>query len=66
MTTTFKNREYKVVEEIAVTALLANEGLVRQLIIQGAKNATYLLQEYKDGIRRAISTSGRVQTEYPV
>lgn len=63
-TITFKRRNYTITNELPVPALLASEGLIRQVIIEGAKGATRMLQIWQNGFMRTISTSGRVEESF--
>ena len=63
---TFKGRSFTVVENCKVPALLASEGLTRQVIVEGARGATKFLQFWNAGssvVMRAISASGRVEEQ---
>ena len=64
MIATFKNRTYKVVEELPVTTLLReSNGLIRQYVIEGTRGATFLLQTYPNELRK-IAPNGRSESQF--
>lgn len=65
-TTTFKGQQFTIETEIPVTPLLAAEGITCQQVIVGARGKTRLLQTFSNGVRRTISTTAKVETEYPL
>jgi len=65
-TVTIKGVEYKISETLETGENTARQlGIVQQAVITGKRGATYLLQVFGSGEKRAISTTGRVITELP-
>lgn len=64
MIATFKNRTYKVVEELPVPTLLReSNGLLRQYVVEGTRGATFLLQTYPNELRK-IAPNGRSESQF--
>lgn len=64
MHATFKNRTYKIVEELPVSDFLrAANGLLRQYVVEGNRGATFLLQTYSSEIRK-IAPNGRSESQF--
>ncbi len=64
MLATFKNRTYKIVETLPVPALLReSNGLLRQVVVEGTRGATFLLQTYPNEIRK-IAPNGRSESQF--
>lgn len=65
-TITFARRSYNVTQELPVPAMLAADGLLRQVIIVGLRGSTRMLQTWKAGdviVLRAISATGRTEEQ---
>lgn len=67
-TVTFRNRKYEVVGTFPVTPVLANEGIVEQLGLQGKRGASGLMVKFSNGCTRVVwltACGARTETEYP-
>jgi hypothetical protein len=63
---TFQEREYKVTQQLQVHTDLAAEGLQTQMIIEGKRGATYLLQIWQTQhglIHKRMDIKGRLAVE---